>query len=172
MTTSNDLNVVGHAIYVELIRSDSSSGYCQQLIITPEAKTTDGRVVPMTMYRRRLSTNAPRKTWQQTGSSRTAAFAMETSRSTMATASTVDRAEAVLDDMTGFMSAALKSIASNNYKVREKMIVAEVTSVDMDDIRNGKTPYKLLGRFWKVRKALGFPAEFIPERLHPAHTVL
>ena len=169
MTTSNDLNVVGHAIYLELVRADAISGYCQQVIITPEGKTTDGRVVPMTMYRRRLSTNAPRKTWKQFGSARTAAFAIETSSSI---ADPTARVENTLDEMTSFMAAALKSIASNNYKVQTKAIVVEVVASDMDEIKNGKTPYKLLGRFMKVRKVLGFPKDLIPERMHPSHTVL
>jgi hypothetical protein len=123
----------------------------------------------MTMYRRRLSTNAPRKTWKQFGSSRTAAFAIETSSSI---ADPAARVENTLDEMTSFMTSALKSIASNNYRVQIKPIVVEVVASDMDEIKNGKTPYKLLGRFMKVRKVLGFPKEFIPERLHPAHTVL
>jgi hypothetical protein len=169
MTTSNDLNVVGHALYLELVRSDSTAGYCQQVIITPEGKTTDGRVVPMTMYRRRLSTNAPRKTWKQFGSSRTAAFAIETSGSIPDPAGRLDN---TLNQMTSFMEAALKSIASNNYKVQIKPIIVEVVASDMDEIKNGKTPYKLLGRFMKVRKVLGFPKDLIPERMHPAHTVL
>lgn len=169
MPVSNDTNVVGHALYLELIRSDSSGGYCQQFLLTPEGVTTDSRVVPMTMYRRRLSTAAPRKTWKQSGSSRTAAFAMEQTRAIPEPAA---RREAVLNEMLTFMEGAMKNINANNYKVRIEPIIVEVTSADMDEIKNGKTPYKILNRLMKVRKVRGFPSDLIPERMHPAHTVL
>jgi len=169
MTTLNDTIISGHALYLELIRSDATAGYCQQFILTPEGKTTDGRVVPMTMYRRRLSTNAPRKTWQQIGSAHTAAFAMETCSTISDPA---DRLEAIHNQLTSFMVKGMQSIADNNYTLRISPIIVEVTPIDMDDIKNGKTPYKLLGRFWKVRKVLGFPKDVIPERVHPSTTVL
>jgi hypothetical protein len=36
-----------------------------------------------------------------------------------------------------------------------------VTAEDLEDSRMAKTPYKVLGRVWKVRKKMGFPKEFI-----------
>ncbi len=38
-------------------------------------------------------------------------------------------------------------------------IIVEVASEDLDGIRLGKTPYKVLGRITRVRKALGFSQE-------------
>jgi hypothetical protein len=38
-------------------------------------------------------------------------------------------------------------------------IAVEVTPEDMDDVRLGKTPYKILGRITRCRRTLGFGEE-------------
>ena len=42
------------------------------------------------------------------------------------------------------------------YTLYKQPIVIEVSQADLDDIRLSKTPYKILGRITRVRKALGF----------------
>ena len=45
---------------------------------------------------------------------------------------------------------------SYGYKLYKQPIVVEVSQADVADIRSSKTPYKVLGRITRARKALGF----------------
>ena len=159
MTTTNN-NVAGVAAYLEFNRRDSGSGvgYVYQVLITPEATTPDGHVVPMTAYRRRLSTIKTRAQWKQFGSSirSTDARARMTSVSSPA------------DEMLSFLTRTFSHFNATDYKLCTGSLPAgtpvyvEITHEDMNDVRLGKTPYKILGRVWKVRKAMKFPDSVIP----------
>jgi hypothetical protein len=58
-----------------------------------------------------------------------------------------------------FTVTTLNQIVSYKYQIYKLPIVVEVASEDLDGIRLGKTPYKVLGRITRVRKALGFSDE-------------
>jgi hypothetical protein len=156
-TTHNQ--VEGYAAYFEFIKSDHRSAYVYQLLITPEARMSSGRVLPMTGYRRRLSNQKTRAQWKQFGSSVSSADARTP---------TADD-QVVTDSMLQFLTRTFHSFSVNGYTMRTgslppaQPIFVEVSCEDLENIRLGKTPYKILGRVWKSRKALGFPEGFIPE---------
>ena len=167
MTTTNDIQVTGHALYLEFVRANESAGYVTQIIVTPEGANSKGDTIPMTALRRRLSTVAPRKQWNH----------LRVARATSVVAGTVvgaaDRNWALTNVLLNSFSTIFDGLKKNGYALAGAPILVEVVPTDLDDIQLGKTPYKLLGRIWKERKALGFPAEFIPvTRVHPATTVL
>jgi hypothetical protein len=64
-----------------------------------------------------------------------------------------------------FADPLFTQLATNNWKLFKEPVVVEVTAEDLECVRTGKTPYKTLGRIWKARKFLGFPAEFIDKRI-------
>lgn len=155
-TTSNDATtVVGNAIYLEGERT-AGDKYVTQLLFTPEAKMPDGSIVQMTMYRRRISAHRPRSVWKSYGCGNNTTRLLEKHSILVASV----RQDAVIHDMWAFALSTLTSFKSS-YKLVGKPIVVEVSIADLSDIRLGKTPYKVLGRVWKSRKALGFPADVI-----------
>jgi hypothetical protein len=171
MTTTPALspNAIGVALYVEASRDMSSTAhnkYCTQVLIMPEYKPAGGTLVPMTMYRRRISALEPRKTWRHFSSPMTTAKAHEKHSALV----TDDLHQAVVNDMVFFLRSTFDTLAepatahttsATRYSIVGEPILVEVTAADIEDVRLGKTPYKTFGRVWKCRKKLGFPTDFL-----------
>lgn len=140
---------VGHAMYLELEKGAAVT----QVLIMPEGVSSAHRETHLSIYRRRIMPATPRRTWR---------YAASPHRFATVTASThgASATEAV-EAITGFLSTYLVSLSDNGWKLRKDVITVEVTAEDLEDSRMGKTPYKVFGRVWKVRKKLGFPKEFI-----------
>jgi hypothetical protein len=158
MTTMTNNDVAGVAAYLEFAKRDGAMGYVYQVLITPEARTPDGHVVPMTAYRRRMTTLKTRAQWKQFGSSVRSSDAITRATGEITAA----------DEMLHFLVRAINQFKTNSYTLvtgtlpENTPVLVEVTHEDMNDVRLGKTPYKILGRVWKVRKARNFPASVIP----------
>lgn len=135
---------VARAVYLEAVKSPATT----QILIMPEGLTSSHVTVPMTIYRRRISALAPRKTWKQIAA---------TATTTSTAASPSVGSEAILH----FAEPLFNGLAVNGWKLYKAPIVVEVTPEDLEEARMSKTPYRVLGRVWKSRKALGFPKEFI-----------
>jgi len=149
--TTQTMIPVGKAVYLEFVKP----GMTTQVMLMPEGVTSSHKTVPFSMYRRRISTVQPRKTWRLIAGT-TYAGSMMASSSAIAT-----RPQEIGATMLGFAEPLFNSLAANSWKLRKEPIVVEVTAEDLEAVRTGKTPYKALGRVWKVRKFLGFPAEYI-----------
>jgi hypothetical protein len=165
-TPALSADAVGIALYVEASRDMSSTAhkkYCTQVLIMPEYKPTSGTLVPMTMYRRRISELEPRKTWRHFSSPTNVQKAFEKNT----TSTMVAPADSVVNDMIFFLRSTFDTLTdvasstSTHYSIVGEPIVVEVTAADMEDVRLGKTPYKVFGRVWKCRKKLGFPTDFL-----------
>ena len=158
MTTSNPTaKCIGHAMYLELEKGSSTT----QVLLMPEGVSSAHRDTNLSVYRRRLTAITPRKTWRQAQSPHR--------YSQLAASLPGGTKEQSVVALTSFVSTYLESLANNDWKLRNQILVVEVTAEDLEDSRMGKTPYKVLGRVWKVRKKLGFPKDFIvtPEELAP-----
>ena len=143
--------VAGQALYLELRRSNAGENFVFQIVITPEAMCNGNRV-PMSAYRRRLSTSHPRRTWKQ--------LVSPTNTAILAGVSDPATGMAAFLDTTLSQLLATQSSGSP-YQLVGDPILVNVAEADLLDVRLGKTPYKVLGRIWKVRKAMSYPAEFI-----------
>ena len=157
MTTTTTANTmpsptcVGYALYLELEKGTMVT----QVLIMPEGVSSTHREVNLSLYRRRLTQATPRRTWRQ---------AVSPARSTTLTTIATDPVEMFREragNVSGFIALYLCTLAENDWKVRNTMITVEVTAEDLEDARLGKTPYKVFGRVWKVRKKIGFPKEFL-----------
>jgi hypothetical protein len=124
-----------------------------QILIMPEGVSSAHRDTNLALYRRRLTSVTPRKTWRQ---------AQSPQRSTALLTAYPELTPAkVVEQISEFMATYFNSLAEAGWKLRNQVITVEVTAEDLEDSRTAKTPYKVLGRVWKVRKKLGFPKEFI-----------
>lgn len=140
---------VGYAMYLELEKGASTT----QVLIMPEGVSSAHRDANLAVYRRRLTTITPRRTWRHAQSAHRY-IGLKAADPTIADTAAVTH-------VTDFVATYLTSLSDNGWKVRNQVITVEVTAEDLEDSRMAKTPYKVLGRVWKVRKKLGFPKEFI-----------
>lgn len=141
--------VAGRAVYLEFVKGSMTT----QLLLMPQGEASSHRVVPMTLFRRRVSHIQPRKTWRMTSAHNLAATLI--ARSTELDATQVSR------DLLLFIDPVMKALTTNNWEMYKDPIVVEVTASDLEQARLGKTPYKVIGRVLKVRKALGFPKDVV-----------
>ena len=143
-----DTKVVGKALYLELRSGD----YTTQLILTPEGLNSSNKLVPLTLYRRRISRVQPRKGWKQVSSY----ISPEMDASGKVAQYSLEQALSVVKDKLSFTDPIFNQLTSGVWQVYKQPIVVEVTTTDLDDVRMGKTPYKILGRITRCRRALGF----------------
>jgi hypothetical protein len=143
-----DTKVIGKALYLEM----RNGLHTMQLIMTPEGFNTTNKLVPMTIYRRRISKVQPRKTWKQIS----AHTAPECDASGKIAQYSLEQATLVVKDKLSFTDSIFNQLVMQGWSLHGKPIVVEVTPEDMDDVRMGKTPYKILGRITRCRRVLGF----------------
>lgn len=144
--------IVGKALYLEMRRG----GYTTQVLMTPEGLTLNGKVVPMTCYKRRISSAEPRKSWRQVSSG----FVSEKDNNTGTLfMMNTEHALATVQNRLYFVDNLFNQMIGQGYTVYKTPIAIEVTHDDLDEIRQGKTPYKILGRITRCRRTLGFGEE-------------
>lgn len=139
--------VVGKALYLEF-RADTQT---LQMILTPDGMSNDGRVVPAMMYRRQLSSMRPRRAWKHysLGNGRASADGVFQSLS-------LEDAREYGNSRLSMISATIDQLARFKYSVYKSPLVVEVTAEDVETLRKGATPYKIIARITRSRKAAGF----------------
>lgn len=152
MAENPSSSVVGKALYLELRRGN----YTNQILITPEGVTANNHYVPTSTYRRRISDISPRKTWKQA----ITMFASErTPEANRFVQLGTEHALATVPDRLAHTNSLFTQLIAGNWKLYKQPIVVEVTQEDLDDVRMGKTPYKILARVTRSRRKLGFAEE-------------
>jgi hypothetical protein len=152
MTTSTETR--GTAIYLELVRHTTDNAaveYCEQIIMIPEVSTRSGATIPTTSYVRRLTTIQPRKQWKTMTSAPI---------DVIGTPSSSDKAEIAHRSLSGVRHRVERAQNSFGAKHRAPIFV-EITDEDLESVRSGKTPYKILGRINKCRKANGLSKDLV-----------
>jgi len=144
-------SVAGKALYLEFRRGTET----QQLILTPEAIVLGGKAVPMTCYRRKVSAVSPRKTWKQVSSMTMS----EAGAGNVFVPMTKDHALATVPNRMMFTDSLFAQLINHGWQLHKQPIAVEVTQDDLQDIRLSKTPYKILGRITRCRRALNFGEE-------------
>ncbi len=139
--------VVGKALYMEF--RNGSQTY--QALVTPDTIASNGRAVPAVLYRRQISSSAPRKAWKTTSfpTLNLDAFGKYEARETEAAAASASARMVYVENL-------FTRIQSYGYFLYKAPIVVEVSQEDVEAIRLSKTPYKILGRITRVRRTLGF----------------
>lgn len=144
-----DKKVQGIAVYAEFRRA----GETMQLIVTPDAYTTEGSLIPMALVRRVVTKVTPKKQWK-TSILRSEMF-MEMVREgkTITDEEREIFAEARMRHAVSFFDQVVRQ----GWVIEQKPILVEVSRHDADDLAKGKTPNKVIYRIHISRKALGFP---------------
>lgn len=146
--------VIGKALYMEF----RNSNYTYQTIMTPDGITNEGRPVPATLYRRQISKLTPRKTWKTYSLPN-----LTRDEFGNYTKSSVEDAQATVRTRIQYLETIVSRLEASSYKLYKQPIVVEVSAADLNDIRNSKTPYKVLGRITRLRRHLGFGEQLFAE---------
>lgn len=144
MDASKDVQGVG--IYAEFARENATT----QIIICPEGYDNAGRKVGLSVVRRVVTTETPKKPWR------------------FSILPDTPVAEVLEEEKDGFCAERLAvpatlfdQILSGGWKMVVEPILLEVSKKDLDDIGVKKTPTKLIYRINQSRTALGFPENLI-----------
>ena len=141
--------VQGIAVYAEFRRA----GQTMQLIVTPDAYTTTGNLVPMTLIRRVVTKDTPKKQWKSAVLRGVDVAEMLDKKITITDLEKAEFTERRMRHSIHFFD----QIVSQGWTIEQKPILVEVSRHDADDLIKGKTPNKIIYRVHISRKALGFP---------------
>lgn len=143
--------VYGKALYLELEQPGSAS--VLQLLLTPDMQSPTGQHVPMTLYRRRLTSAKPRATWNAYSTYDKPKLDVDGKFELVS--SKYDAMKLAKERVT-FADKLFSQIIEHGYSLRKAPIVVEIGIDDLDDLCGHKTPYKILARVTRTRKVLGF----------------
>lgn len=141
--------VQGIGVYAEFRRA----GQTMQMIITPDAYTTTGELVPMTLIRRVVTKITPKKQWK------ISVIRDNGFRSMVEAGTTISDMEKELftEGRMTYATHHFDDIIRQGWALEQKPILVEVSRHDADDLSKNKTPNKIIYRVHISRKALGFP---------------
>ena len=140
-------DVQGVALYAQFHKP----GAMTQLLITPDGYDESGEKVYSSLYRRVISTHSPKKQWRSSTirSAETKEYDLEVSH---------DRAM-FAERRLSFAVQLFDSLLSGKWELHKEPIYLEVSKKDLTDIREAKTPTKLLYRVNQSREAQSFETE-------------
>jgi hypothetical protein len=146
--------IVGKALYLELEPKDTTRKQVTQIIVTPEGFDENSNYIPLAVHSRTVSEWSPRKQWH-INASRTSNKELFGSPIAQTTA----QEKAV--EMVTMVEALLKRQVSYEMVLRKTPVVVEVSTIDLAEIKDYKTPPALLRRIQKARVALNFPEKVL-----------
>jgi hypothetical protein len=142
-------DVQGIALYAEFRKP----GAMMQIIITPDGYSLDGKEVPASLYRRVTTPLTPKKQWRSSNLSWRAVS--DLNGETLAN----DAKETFTETRLSFATQLFDGIKNGGWLMTKEPILTETSKKDLEDVKLGKTPNKMLYRINQTRTALGFPAE-------------
>ena len=153
---NKEAKVQGVAIYAEFRRA----GETMQIVLTPDAYTTTGDLVPMTLVRRVVTPETPKKQWRNTGLGATPLKEVLDKGVTPAVIPD-DSKEIFTENRMRHATHYFDRITEGGWAIEQKPILLEMSKHDADDLSKGKTPNKLIYRMNISRKALGFAEKLV-----------
>jgi hypothetical protein len=138
--------LVGRALYLELRNEPHNSTF--QFLLTPPVRMPNNpsTFVRPVLYRRQLTRIQPKRVWK-----------------TMHPSPAEFDDSATLEQRLHFIKNVLERLGNAKFKVFGEPIIVDVSLEDMQAIQLFRTPYKLIGRIERVRRAKGFPKEYLPK---------
>lgn len=157
----NHANLVGKALYLEFRKGVNTA----QVIITPEGIDNTGKYVPVSTWRRQISSWSPKKPWRCYASSATE---VTTARKDVCIGeikevADIDSALAMSRKAVVDLTTTLNNLYNSDWEIVEKPLVIEFSLEDLIDTVSWNTPQALIRRIGRARKEAGYPDELITE---------
>jgi hypothetical protein len=142
-------DVQGIALYAEFRKP----GALMQILITPDGYAVDGKEVPASLWRRVTTPLTPKKQWRNSALSWRAIS--DLNGEALANA----MKETFTENRMSFATQLFDGIKNGGWQITKEPILIETSKKDLEDVRQSKTPNKMLYRINQTKTALGFPAE-------------
>jgi hypothetical protein len=154
--------IVGKGLYLEFVPATPKTGNpVLQLLLSPEGFDENGKYTPFCLHSRTISETSPRKQWRITkcGVDNNEVL---TSGSPVGQTKAQELALSMVDRFQGSIYKAVFPKGTDaEWKLRAKPIVVEITSFDLAEVNEWKTPAPALRRIQKCRVALDFPEKLV-----------
>ena len=137
-------SVQGIAVYAEFARSNATT----QVIITPDGFGSDGNLIRSNVVRRTITEANPRKQWR---------FSMIPNSRTESGANKA----AYADDRMSYASSLFDQLLAGGWEMVGAPILLETSKIDLDAVRQSKTPTKMIYRINQCRVAQGYPTDLV-----------
>ena len=147
LITDTEKPVQGTALYAEFQHRTGSA--VTQVFFTPDGTDEDGRTVYAKMFMRTLTTERPKRQWATTSL-----------RNSLTDENGVSD-EAYRFERVAHFEQTFRRLHLRGYELVKNPFVVEVSRKDLADIRNGKTPTKVIYRIGQTRTALDFPTTLV-----------
>jgi hypothetical protein len=143
-------DVQGISLYAEFRKP----GATMQIFITPDGYAVDEKEVAATLYRRVVTPSTPKKQW------RSSSLGMKHLSDFIGTGVKISDAhkDEFAEQRMSFTSQLFDGILNGGWTLMKEPIFLETSKKDLQDIRDGKTPNKLIYRINQSRDTQGFPA--------------
>lgn len=155
--------IVGKGLYLEFVPAEpKASNPVLQVLFTPEGYDENGTYTQFAMHSRTISENSPRKQWRVTRCGNSNAELL-TSGTPVGQTQAQELAVQMLDRFERSLYKAVfpKGDVAPEWKLRSKPIAVEITSFDLVEVNEYKTPAPALRRIQKCRVALDFPEKLV-----------
>lgn len=154
--------IVGKGLYLEFVPADTTSNKVMQVLFTPEGYDEKGTYTQFSMHSRTISDTSPRKQWRITK----CGTENHTLLSGTDPIGQVKAQELAVQMVERFEKSLQKAVVPNPsnpavWKLRSKPIAVEITSFDLAEVNDWKTPLPALRRIQKCRVALDFPEKLV-----------
>lgn len=155
----NHANLVGKALYLEFRKGVNTA----QIIVTPEGIDDKGRYVPVSTWRRQISSWSPKKPWKcyVAGNTEILNARKELCIGEIKQIDDPDLALTMANNTLVDLTNTLNNLYNAEWKLVEKPIVIEFSVEDLLNTSAWETPQALIRRIGRARKELGFPEELI-----------
>lgn len=155
---SDSATLVGKALYLEFRKGVNTA----QIIITPEAMTTEGAFVPAGTWRRQISQWSPRKPWKTYFANGVdIRKALHEPLNEIVALPTKDEAVSFGQSSILDLTNTMNNLYNNEWKLFMTPIVLDFSYEDLLNTKAWETPTALIRRILRARKELGFPDELI-----------
>jgi hypothetical protein len=158
---SDHAELIGKALYLEFRKGVNTA----QIIITPEGMDKEGNYVPVSTWRRQISTWSPKKPWRCYSSPNETLLAERKSECVKEIAENPNEALAMAQakEMIVGLTKTLNDLYDNKWELYKEPIVLDFSMEDLLNTKAWETPSALIRRVLRARTELGFPEELLNE---------
>ena len=144
-------DVQGVSLYAEFRKP----GATMQIIVTPDGYNEEGKQVAGSLYRRVVTPSAPKKQW------RSSSVSSNGVHDVIAASGQIEDSQIgeIAEQRLSFATQLFDGIIEGGWSITKKPLLIETSKKDLTDVRQGKTPNKLLYRVNLTKDAEGFPKE-------------
>jgi hypothetical protein len=140
-------DVQGTALYLEYTNASNAT---LMMLVTPDGFAEDGNQVDASLYRRIVTSYAPKRQWR-TSPMRRIDLARALPKGDDF------RRQRLAEERLVYVKGLFEQVTNQGWSLVKQPIIVEVSKRDLTDIAKRKTPSKVIYRINQSRKALDFP---------------